>query len=130
MTIMLEADLVWSVADVAVRVILPPAGMADGAVYVVCTPVCVVVGLSEPHAVAPQVTVHVTSGFAETSFAMVAMGENCALTCKDAGGERMLTEIGIGGTIVICAETDLPVSATEVAVTVTVVPAGIADGAV
>ena len=42
----------------------------------------------------------------------------------------MLTEIGIGGTIVICAETDLLLSATEVAVTVTVVPAGIAEGAV
>ena len=41
----------------------------------------------------------------------------------------MLTEIGIGGTIVICAETDLLPSATEVAVTVTVVPAGIAEGA-
>ncbi len=42
----------------------------------------------------------------------------------------MLTEIGIGGTIVTCAETDLLLSATEVAVTVTVVPAGIAEGAV
>ena len=42
----------------------------------------------------------------------------------------MLTEIGIGGTIVICAETDLLLSATEIAVTVTVVPAGIAEGAV
>jgi hypothetical protein len=42
----------------------------------------------------------------------------------------MLTAIGSGPTIVICAETDLLLSATEVAVTVTVVPAGIAEGAV
>ena len=42
----------------------------------------------------------------------------------------MLTESGSGGTMVICAETDLVVSATEVAVTVTVAPVGIAAGAV
>ena len=42
----------------------------------------------------------------------------------------MLTAIGSGPTIVICAETDLLLSATEVAVTVTVAPAGIAEGAV
>ena len=130
MAILAEADLVGSVTDVAVKVILPPVGIAAGAVYVVCTLARVVVGLTEPHTVAPQVTVHVTSGFAEVSFATVAMGENWALTCKEAGGERMLTEIGSGGTIVICAETDLLVSATEVAVTVTVAPVGIAAGAV
>jgi hypothetical protein len=130
MTIFAEADLVGSVTDVAVTVTLPPVGIAAGAVYVVPTPVAVVVELNEPHAVVPHVTVHVTSGFAETSFAIFAMREDCPLICRDAGGERMLTEIGIGGTIVICAETDLLLSATEVAVTVTVVPAGIAEGAV
>lgn len=129
MTIRAEADLVGSVTEVAVTVTVPPVGIAAGAVYVVAAPVGVVVGLSDPQAVAPQVTVQVTVGFAETSFAALARRGNCALTCSEAGGERMLTEIGIGATMVIRAETDLVVSATEVAVTVTVVPVGIAAGA-
>ena len=85
MTIFVEADLVGSVTDVAVTVTLPPAGMAAGAVYVVPTPFA---GSNEPHAVVPHVTVHVTSGFVETSFAIVAVRENCALTCRDAGGKE------------------------------------------
>jgi len=130
MAIFVAADLVGSVTDVAVTLTLPPAGTVAGAVYVVATPFGVLVGLNEPHVVVPHVTVHVTSELAETSFAIVATRESCAFTCTDAGGERMLTESGGGRTIVICAETDLLVSATEVAVTVTVVPAGIAAGAV
>ncbi len=60
-----------------------------------------------------------------------ALIENCAPTCSEAGGiAKNETAIGIGGTIVIFPDTDRLVSATEVAVTVTVVPAGIADGAV
>jgi hypothetical protein len=86
MTIFAEADLVGSVSDVAVTVTLSPVGMAAGAVYVVATPFAVFVGLNEPHVVVPHATVHVTSGFAETSFAIVAMRESCALTCADAGG--------------------------------------------
>jgi hypothetical protein len=40
------------------------------------------------------------------------------------------TEMGMGGTMVTVAETDLVVSATAVAVMVTVLPVGIAEGAV
>src|ERR1700722_12032367 len=124
------ADLVGSVTEVAVTVTLPPVGMFDGTVYFAPDPLVVVVVLNDPHAVVAHDTVHVTSGFADTSFVIVATREDCALTCRDAGGSGMLTEIGIGATMVICAETDLLLSATEVAVTVTVVPTGIAAGAV
>jgi hypothetical protein len=131
MAIVVENDLVGSVTDVAVTVTLPPEGAVAGAVYVVPTPLFVLVGLNEPHAVmVPHATVHVTSGFPETSFATVAPIEYCAFICRDAGGEGMLTEIGIGATMVICAEMDLLPSATDVAVTITVVPVGIAEGAV
>jgi hypothetical protein len=60
-----------------------------------------------------------------------ALIENCAPASSDAGGgAKNETAIGIGGTIVIFADVDRLVSATDVAVTVTVDPAGIAEGAI
>jgi hypothetical protein len=46
-------DFVVSVSDVPVMVTLPPAGTAEGAVYVVIAPIT---GLNEPQFVEPQVT--------------------------------------------------------------------------
>jgi hypothetical protein len=91
----------------------------------------VVVGLNDPHEDPPHVTAHVTCGFAVTSLVIPALIENCAPACNEAGGAaKNETAIGIGGTIVIVVDADRLVSATDVAVTVTVDPAGIAAGAV
>jgi hypothetical protein len=87
--------------------------------------------LNDPHEDPPHVTAHVTCGFAVTSLVIPALIENCAPACNEAGGAaKNETAIGIGGTIVIVADADRLVSVTDVAVTVTVDPAGIAAGAV
>jgi hypothetical protein len=68
---------------------------------------------------------------AETSLLIPALKENVAPICKEAGGvAKKLTLIGIGATIVIVVDADLVVSATDVAVTVTLEPLGIVEGAV
>jgi hypothetical protein len=116
--------------EVAVTVTLPPLGMLAGAVYTVVEPLAVVTGEKLPQADPPHVTVHVTCGLADTSFVTRAPSGNCAPACSEAGGGvAKLTTIGIGPTMVIWAETDLVGSATEVAVTVTVLPLGMAAGA-
>jgi hypothetical protein len=46
------AAFVGSVTDVAVRVTVPPAGTAAGAVYVVAVVLAVEVGLKDPHELA------------------------------------------------------------------------------
>jgi hypothetical protein len=99
-------------------------------VYVVGASLPVVVGLNEPHAVPPQLTVHVTCGFADTSFAIVAPSWSCALTASEAGGVPSVTVIGIGGTIVIVADLEREGFTADVAVNVTAAPEGIAAGAV
>ena len=87
--------------------------------------------MNEPQAALEQVAVHCTWGFAETSLVMIALTGVVALICSDAGGTPWKeTVIGIGGVMVIVAETDLVVSATEVAFTVAVPPEGMAEGAV
>lgn len=126
-----DTDLVESVTDVAVTVTVLPGGIAAGALKVVGTSLAVVAGLNDPQAVAPQVTVQFTWGFAVTSFIIWARIDNDEPTCIEAGGAlKNVTEIGIGGTILIVAEAESDESATEVAVTVTVPPEGIAGGAV
>ena len=85
-------------------------------------------GLKEPHAVAPQLTVQVTWGFALTSFSISARKVYLALTWSDAGAVKT-TEIGIGATTVMLAELSSDGLTTEAAVTVTVPPDGMAGGA-
>lgn len=88
-------------------------------------------GLKEPQAEAPQVTVHCTLGLAVTSLVISALSGMEAPTSMEAGTvAKNATEMGMGGTMVTVAETDLVVSATAVAVMVTVLPVGIAEGAV
>lgn len=91
----------------------------------------VVAGFNDPQAVPPQVTVHFTWGFAVTSFMMRARRDSDEPTCIEAGGAlKNVMEIGMGGTILMTAEAESDELATEVAVTVTVPPEGIAGGAV
>jgi hypothetical protein len=80
--------------------------------------------------VPPHVTVHFTSGFADVSLVIVAFSVTAAFTSSDAGvAGGKVTAIGIGATIVTVAEIDLLLSAAAVAVIVTVVPEGMAAGA-
>ncbi len=78
------------------------------------------VGLTEPHVDAEQLTVHVTP-FAAGSLATVAVMETVRPCWMVGGevGEVMVTEIGGGSTVTVIVA-DLAVSVTEVAVTVTV----------
>ena len=80
-----EIDFVESVVEVAVMVALPPVGMVLGAVYTVPAPLAVVVGLNEPQAVEPQMTLQVTSGFADVSLVIMATKGVAAPTCSEAG---------------------------------------------
>ena len=66
----------------------------EGAIKVVATPLAVVVGLKEPHAESPQVTVHITWGLAEKSLLIVALKDTVSLTWRDEGGAN---EMEIGG---------------------------------
>ena len=87
--------------------------------------------MNEPQSAAPQFTVHLTCGFAETSLVITALRLNAALIWREAGvGAKKATAIGMGGVMVMVAETDFVVSTREVAVTATVAPEGMADGAV
>jgi hypothetical protein len=90
----------------------------------------VLAGENEPQAAVAQVTVQRTWGLAETSLVMTTLSATLASTCREAGvGAANATVIGIGGTIVIVAESWIDGSATDVAVSVTVDPDGIAAGA-
>jgi len=131
MMMLAEADLVGSVIEVAVMVTVPPRGIAKGAAKVVWASEVVSIGLKEPQVEAPQVTLHWTLGLAETSLRMAALSGMEAPTSMEAGTvAKNETEMGMGGTMVTVAEMDLVVSATAVAVMVTVPPAGMAEGAV
>ena len=90
----------------------------------------VVEGEKEPQAALKQATVHCTSGLAETSLVIATLIGAVVLICSEAGGAPWkATVIGMGGVMVMVADTDLVVSASEVAVTVTVPPVGMALGA-
>jgi hypothetical protein len=91
----------------------------------------VVTGLNDPQTPPAHVTVHCTCGFAETSLLIVAFTDTVAPACREAGGTPPnVTVMGTGGVMVIVAEIDFVLSPTRVAVTVTVPPEGIAEGAV
>jgi hypothetical protein len=87
--------------------------------------------LKDPHGELPHATVQFTPAFA-LSFATFAVMLVVALTASDVGGCAVsVTAIGCTeAVIVIVAETDLVLSVTEVAVTVTVFPLGTVVGAV
>jgi hypothetical protein len=70
--------------------------------------------------VPPQVTRQFTWGFADTSFVIWARIDIDELTCIEAGGALTnVTEIGMGGTILMVADAESFGLTTEVAVTVT-----------
>jgi hypothetical protein len=96
--IVAETDLVVSATEVAVTVTVPPAGTAEGAVYVVEAPLPVVEVLNEPHALAvPQVTDQVTLTLDEL---LVTAAESCVDLPVDSdvgGAVANSTEIGCVG---------------------------------
>jgi hypothetical protein len=130
-TTVAETDLLLSVTDVAVTLTLPPVGTDDGAVNVVGASLAVVAGWNAPQAAAAQVTVQVTCGSDDTSLVTLADSETMPPAWIDAGGfETKETEIGMGAVMAMVAESDRLGVATEVAVSVTVFPVGMAAGAV
>jgi hypothetical protein len=100
--IVAETDFVGSVTEVAFSVTVPPAGIADGAVYIVGVSPIAAVALSVPHApetVLPQLSDHVTWEFAE-SFKTAAMTVTDSWMAIELGGAtRNKTEIGFGGSV-------------------------------
>jgi hypothetical protein len=124
------AVFVVSVTEVAVTVTVDPVGVVAGAVYVVAAPLAVDAGLNDPHDELPHVTVHFTPAFA-LSFATFAVMLVVAAGASEEGGcAANVTATAGGPVIVIVAEADFVLSVTEVAVTVTEFPVGIAVGAV
>jgi hypothetical protein len=87
------------------------------------------VGLKLPHAELAQATVQVTPA-ALLSLLTFAVKLAEAPAVSDAGGFESATEIGVDVVMVIEAEADFVESAADVAVTVTMFPAGRAAGAV
>jgi hypothetical protein len=98
------ADLVESVIEVAVIVTVPLAGIAAGAVYVICPPLAVSVAIgspdwSEPQLALPQVRVHFKPA-ATLSFVAVALSRAVPLVPNIAGGGvGIATVIGSGATV-------------------------------
>jgi hypothetical protein len=130
MVMLAVAVFVRSVTEVAVIVTVLPVGIAAGAEKSVATPLAVPAALNAPQALAlPQVTVQATPAFAG-SLATKAVIPIPLDTCRDPGRGPKLTAIGAAAAIVMVAWADCVVSVTEVAVTVTVPPVGIAVGAV
>jgi hypothetical protein len=126
-----EADLVVSVADVAVMVTVKLlVGAVVGAVYVVAVPDAVEEGETEPQAAPVQpvpVNVHVTLIVAEGSFVTVGVicVERPAFTVVLAAA----TATAIAGTVIV-AVPFFVASATDVAVKVTVKLLATGPGAV
>jgi hypothetical protein len=127
-----DADLVLSVTEVAVTVTVPPAGTLPGAWNDVATPLPVLVGLKKPHggAPGPQFTVQVTPALAESLATTAVKGAVALMFMETRGGGLKVTEIAPPCVIVIVAEALLVLSVAEVALMVTVLPDGIAGGAV
>jgi len=125
-----EADFVLSVTEVAVIVTVFPVGVVAGAVYVVAAPLAVEVEVNVPQAALPHVTVHFTPAFALSFATLAVMLVVPAGASVDGGCAAKVTATAGGPVIVIVAEADFVLSVTEVAVTVTEFPVGIAVGAV
>ena len=125
------ADVLLSDTAVAAIVTAGFVGTVDGAVYVVASPLAVLVGATVPHAGAQGALfwlgAQVTPLFAP-SFLTVAV--NCCVLFTPISTEvgDTDTEIG-GGTTVTVADADLVVSVIEVAVSVTMGFVGTDDGA-
>lgn len=97
----------------------------------VADPLAVVDGWKEPQSAASQVTVQFTCGSEDTSFTTVAVSGRAAPTWIDAGGVGANdTAMGRGATMVMVAEAERLGFATDVAVTFTVFPDGMLEGAV
>ena len=131
--IVAATDFVPSATEVAVSVTAAGVGTLAGAVYVTATPDALEVGVTAPH-VAPLQPVplkaQVTPLFA-VSFCTVAVNACDPLTCTDAVVSDSATAIagGVAVTVIIAAA-DFVLSATDVAVIVTVAGAGTLGGAV
>jgi hypothetical protein len=126
------AETVGSVTEVAVTVTVPPLGTAAGAVYVVAVPLAVWVGATLPQApVVVQETLQVTPPFAE-SLPTEAVSVVVAFTATLAASGLTFT-VTVGppplGTTVMTALAEILGSVTEAAVTVTVPPVGMFNGA-
>ena len=91
----------------------------------------VVVGLKLPHEVLPQVTVQVTPAFFESLVTIAAMLVVALIASDDGGCEANATLMAAPEEVIVTvAEADLVLSATEVAVMVTVAGEGTVEGAV
>jgi hypothetical protein len=121
-----EADRVGSVTEVAVTVTLLPVGAITGAVYVADVAVILLNVPQAPAPLLPHVTDQVTPAFLE-SLVTVAVSAAVALVASKAGAPESATEMAV---IVIVDDADFVGSVTDVAVTVTVLPVGTAEGAV
>jgi hypothetical protein len=127
------ADFVPSLTDVAVSVTAAGVGTLAGAVYVIPTPEALAFAESVPHAVPLQpapLSAQLTPLFC-ASFITVALNP-CVPpgACTLAVFGETATAIAGGAVIVIVAAADLLVSATAVAVTITVAGEGTVPGAV
>jgi hypothetical protein len=87
--------------------------------------------LKLPHKLLEQVTVQVTPAFLESLVTMAAMLVVPLIASEDGGGAAKATVMAaLEEVMVTVAEADFVVSATEVAVMVTVAGEGTAEGAV
>lgn len=86
-------------------------------------------GLKLPQAELPQVTVQVTPAALLSSLTTAVRVVLVPIT-NEVGGFEIVTDITAAAVIVTVADADFEVSATEVAVMVTVFPVGTAAGAV
>jgi hypothetical protein len=131
--IVAAADFVVSVTEVAVNVTVAGEGTLPGAVYVMPVPDALEAADSVPQAAPLQPfpdSVHVTPLFCE-SFCTVAVNGCIAPVCTLALVGETVTTIPAGAAVtVIVAAADFVVSATDVAVNVTVAGEGTLAGAV
>jgi hypothetical protein len=96
MVIIALADFVGSITEVALSVTVRSLAGGPGAVYVVCTPLTVAPGETEPHELAAHETVHFTPP-ALTSFTTVAVNGRAVLSSNIAVVLSSETLIGRGG---------------------------------
>lgn len=115
-----------SVTELATIVTVPPAGTVAGAVYVAATPLPVEDGLNVPHS-SDGVQLQFTEGLAGSLTVVAAIDAVPPTTSVD--GALVVSEM-LTPAIVIGWLTDFVPSATEIAVIVTLPPAGTVVGAV
>jgi hypothetical protein len=123
------AVLVGSVADVAVIVTLPPVGGVEGAVYTVAAPLAVATGLNEPQDPMGVVQLQFTGVVAGSLTVVATIDTVVAISSAPGGGVVRVIAI-TGGVIDTVWLLNFVLSVTDVAVIVTLPPAGIVAGAV